>query len=318
MGVSIRDRAAPFAHYLARVRGLSEHTVTAYAKDVRQFAAWVKSERGAEVAAGDVDHVLVRAFLGALRQRGYASRTVARKLASLRAFFRYLLREALIEGDPTGVLRAPRAPRRLPAFFSEEEMRAVLEEQEDSFLGRRDRAILELLYSTGIRLAELVGMTLVDLDLREGMIRVLGKGRKERILPLGRRAASALETYLPERSECLRRTSKQGEKALWVGRRGTALTGRSVQRMVRTRLGAVSSLRKVSPHMIRHTFATHMLEHGADLRAVQELLGHESLSTTQIYTHVTTERLKEVYRQAHPRAGEEYRPKKPAGGEEPG
>ncbi len=309
MNQSIRYHVSLFAEHMATVRGLSPHTITAYAKDVRQFASWVKFQTGGETDPADVDHTLLRSFLGTLRRRGYASGTVARKLASLRAFFRYLHNSGVIEQDPATLLHSPRKSHRLPSFFSREEMAAALQKPDgDPFLVARDRAILEFLYSTGVRLAELVGLNVEDVDRRDRTARVAGKGSKERITPIGGPALEALDDYLAARAELLRKRENSTTGALWLNRSGTRLSGRSVQRMVRRYMRTVTEQDKVSPHVIRHTFATHLLEGGADLRAVQELLGHESLSTTQIYTHLTTDRLKQVYRQAHPRADKEYRP----------
>lgn len=309
MNQPLRDHVDRFAAYLAEVRALSPHTVTAYRKDVRQFAAWLKSRTGRDPAPGEVDHAAIRAFLGALRRRGYASSTVARKLGSLRAFFGYLHRARMIGEDPSKLLRSPRTPQHLPSFLSEEEIASALASAPaGDFLERRDLAIVEVLYSTGIRLSELVGMDLEDLSLSGRTIRVLGKGGKERIVPCGGPALEAVERYLSDREEIVRRAGVPREQALWVNRRGGRLTGRTVQRNVRRFLGGVTERTKVSPHVVRHTFATHMLDNGADLRAVQELLGHQSLSTTQVYTHLTTDRLKKVYRRAHPRAGEEAPP----------
>ncbi len=310
MGQSIREQIESFAEYLTRVRSLSPHTVTAYTKDIRQFSAWLRSTAGREPHPREIDHVLLRSFLGMLRRRGYSSGTVARKLASLRAFFRYLQHRGEIEEDPAALLRSPRATQRLPVFFSREEMIAALIAPEgNSLQAVRDRAILEFLYSTGVRLSELTGLDLKDVDLRDRSARVRGKGRKERITPFGEAAFATLEEYLKTRVELIRKKEEPDVEALWLNRSGRRLSGRSVQGMVRRYLRQVSEREKVSPHVIRHTFATHMLDGGADLRAVQELLGHESLSTTQVYTHLTTDRLKQVYRQAHPRAEEEYRPK---------
>jgi len=310
MGQSIREQIESFAEYLTRVRSLSPHTVTAYTKDIRQFSAWLLSTEGMELHPREIDHVLLRSFLGMLRQRGYSSGTVARKLASLRAFFRYLQHLGEIEEDPAALLRSPRATQRLPVFFSKEEMiAALIAPVGNSLQAVRDRAILEFLYSTGVRLSELTGLDLKDVDLRDRSARVMGKGRKERITHFGEAAYAALEEYLKTRVELIRKKEEPDVEALWLNRSGGRLSGRSVQGMVRRYLRQVSEREKVSPHVIRHTFATHLLDGGADLRAVQELLGHESLSTTQVYTHLTTDRLKQVYRQAHPRAEEEYRPK---------
>jgi integrase/recombinase XerC len=300
MSHPLRDQVDRFG------RALSPNTVTAYCKDVRQFAAWLRSRTGCDLEAGDVDHTLIRAFLGALRQRGYASSTVARKLGSLRAFFGYLARAELIRDDPSVLLRSPKSPQRLPTYLTEEEMATTLASAPaGSFLERRDLAIVELLYSTGIRLSELVGMDVDDFSFSERTIRVMGKGGKERIVPCGSHAQEAVERYLADRNETVHRVEQPDQVALWINQRGGRLSGRTVQRNVRRFLGSVTDRTRVSPHTIRHTFATHMLDHGADLRAVQELLGHESLSTTQIYTHLTTDRLKTIYQKAHPRAGEE-------------
>ena len=310
MGLSFREHIAAFSEYLIQIRALSPHTVTAYSKDIRQFAAWMRSTKGRELPPGKIDHTLLRSFLGMLRRRGYSSGTVARKLASLRAFFRYLQRDGVIEVDPASLLRSPRTPQHLPVFFSRDEMiSAIIAPQGDSLQAVRDRAILEFLYSTGVRLSELTGLDLADVDFVDRSARVRGKGRKERITPIGGPALEALKEYLKTRAELIRKKEKPDEQAVWLNRSGTRLSGRSIQNMVRRYLRMVSEREKVSPHVIRHTFATHLLDGGADLRAVQELLGHESLSTTQVYTHLTTDRLKQVYKQAHPRAEAEYRPK---------
>jgi len=315
--VPIRDLTADFGEHLRAVRGLSEHTVTAYERDVRQFAAWARSARGAEPRPREVDHVMLRSFLGALRRRGYAPRTVGRKLASLRAFWRWLLAIGAVTEDPASLLQSPRTPHRLPRFLSRAEMDAVLADSgaaasgsgtEPGFADLRGRALIEFLYSTGIRLAELTALDCDAVDRVERTVRVAGKGRKERIVPVGRPALTALDDWLEARGELLRERGRSAEKAIWINRSGNRLSGRGVQRIVRSRLRLVSERAHLSPHVLRHSFATHLLDAGADLRAVQELLGHESLSTTQIYTHLTTDRLKEVYRQAHPRAEGEYRP----------
>ncbi len=315
--VPLRELCGAFGEYLSTVRDLSPHTVTAYVRDVRQFAAWAKSVRGAEPRPVEVDHILLRSFLGTLRRRGYAPRTVGRKLASLRAFWRWMLGAGVVDEDPASLLHTPRTPRRLPVFLSRAEMDAALRTAGPAagtdFASVRARALIEFLYSTGIRLSELTGLDCNAVDPEERTVRVSGKGRKERIVPVGQMALDALETWLGSRAGLLSRTGRRDETALWLNRRGERLSPRGVQRIVRAELRQVSERARLSPHVIRHSFATHLLDAGADLRAVQELLGHESLSTTQIYTHLTTDRLKEVYRQAHPRSEGEYRCDRPGG-----
>ncbi len=317
MEPTIRELTAAFGEHLTAVRGFSPHTVRAYVRDVRQFAAWARSTRGTEPRLEEVDHVLIRSFLGTLRRRGYAPRTVGRKLASLRAFWRWLRATGRVAEDPAALLRTPRTPRRLPAFLTREEMAEALQTPDagtpdaaSAFQERRARALVEFLYSTGIRLSELTGLDFDGVDRAERTVRVRGKGGKERIVPVGRAALVALDDWLEARAGLLREKGRTNEPALWINRSGTRLSGRGVQRIVGRRLRRVSERAHLSPHIIRHSFATHLLEAGADLRAVQELLGHESLSTTQIYTHLTTDRLREVYRQAHPRAEGEYDPEK--------
>jgi tyrosine recombinase XerC len=309
MSQTLRDLIDPFTEYLESVRVLSKHTVTAYSKDVRQFASWMKSHTGKNLSAAEVDHTLLRSFLGTLRSRGYAPGTVSRKLASLRAFFRYLQHTGMTDHDPASLLQSPRIPQRLPTYFTRSEMAEALKgDSGDDFQLVRDRAILEFLYSTGIRLTELIELNLESVDRRDRTVTIAGKGKKVRITPVGGPALKALDDYLRVRSELLADKKRRGVVALWINRSGNRLSGRSVQRMVRRYLSNITDRKKVSPHVIRHSFATHLLEAGADLRAVQELLGHESLSTTQLYTHLTTERLKKVYEKAHPRADREYRP----------
>ncbi len=281
-------------------RNLSHHTVRAYARDLDQFRAFlVETAHTKEPQASDVTPRAVRLFVGWLVSARFARRSIQRKLAALRAFARHLVVSGLVQADPTAGLSAPRPEKRLPSFLRLKEVELLFRDPpEPTPAGLRDRAILELLYSTGIRLSELVGLTTDSIDLRGGVVRVRGKGNKERIVPVGRAATAAIRDYLKRRSDG--RTGRG--RPLFLNARGGRLSARSVQRIVARRLAQVSEARHLSPHVLRHTFATHLLNAGADLRAVQELLGHASLSSTQIYTHVTTDRLKEVYRKAHPRA----------------
>ncbi len=281
-------------------RNLSEHTIAAYRCDVDQFLEFLTEiAHSDEPTVQDLTPRIVRRFVSFMTASRFARRSIRRKLASVRAFTRFLISGEYLSADPTAGISAPKVMKRLPAFLSEREMSLLfIVPPESGTTELRDRAILETLYGTGIRLSELVTLRTGDVDHRGATLRVMGKGRKERIVPLGRAAGDAIREYL---------ASKEGktrtlQDPLFEGRQGKAVSARTVQRLVKKRLGEVSEIHRLSPHVLRHTFATHMLNAGADLRAVQELLGHASLSSTQIYTHVTTERLKEVYRKAHPRA----------------
>jgi integrase/recombinase XerC len=244
-----------------------------------------------------------------LQRDGISKRSVARKLSTLRGFFRYLLKKGLIDLDPTTGLQTPKLDKRLPKFLRSPQIDALMRcpDTTDPF-GMRDSALLEVLYAAGVRVSELVGIDLPDLDLRSGEIKVLGKGSKERIVLIGRAAQEALGAYISVGRGTLlaKRRAPVAENALFLNRYGGRLSDRSVSRLLDKYFGMVSDEMKISPHVLRHTFATHMLENGADLRSIQELLGHVSLSTTQVYTHVTRERLKQVYDNAHPRAIEEH------------
>jgi integrase/recombinase XerC len=308
---------ANWARQLEAVEGLSAHTVKAYVADVRQaldrLAAGLLRERqdslpepldaapaNAALEPVHLDAARVRAYLAFLNASGRSPRSVARKLAALRSFARYLRQRGWLEADPTAAVRAPRAGRRLPRFVPEEDLLRLLEGSwEDSPRGRRDRAVFELLYGTGMRLSELVGLDREDVDLRARTARVLGKGSKERIVIFGGAAREALLAHMEE----LRRSGEPSAGPLFPGRRGR-ISPRSVQRLVKARLSSLSRSSGHSPHALRHSFATHMLDHGADIRVIQELLGHASLSTTQVYTHVSIETLRKAFHDAHPRARE--------------
>ncbi len=281
-------------------RNLSEHTIAAYRRDLGQFELFLTDmARDEKPTSRHFTPATVRRFVAALAASKYARRSVQRKLAAVKSFARYLVSRKILETNPTAGLSAPRPEKRLPSFLTRREIDLLFDTPpEDKPADLRDRAILELLYSTGLRLSELVGLTKGRVDLSSGLVRVMGKGGKERLVPVGRAAVAAIERYLAAREDVPR---GRGEP-LFTNGRGERLSGRTVQRMVSRRLGQVSEARQLSPHVLRHTFATHMLNAGADLRAVQELLGHASLSSTQIYTHVSTERLKKIYRKSHPRA----------------
>ena len=293
----MKQAIAGFLRHLDRERNASEHTCRAYRKDLEQFDTHARSQLGREVAPRDVDHLLIRSFLARLHERGLKKTSAARKLAALRTFFRYLCREGVLEKNPARALLSPRTERRIPVHLEESEVAALLDVPGEGLAPARAKAMLELFYGTGIRCGELVGLDLDDVDMSSRMVRVLGKGRKERVVPFGRPAAEALKRYAVHRDATRPRTA-----ALFVNKRGGRLTDRFVRYVVAERVLQVAGLKRISPHALRHSFATHLLERGADLRAIQELLGHASLSTTQRYTHVNTRHVLDVYRKTHPRA----------------
>ena len=293
---------AAFVDFLALNRNASPHTVEAYRRDILQYLGSVGRLKGRAVdqlQPADLDLTSVRAFLGELHKQGQARASAARKLSALRAFGRYLRRERLVDTEPAALAAAPKREQRIPAHLSVEEMARLLEMPDCSTaLGRRDRAILELFYASGLRLSELVGLDLEDLNLSARMVRVMGKGRKERLVPFNTAARNAIAVWLKDRAALLRGAGDP----LFLNARGARLTGRSVQRLVARYVSGCSARFGISPHALRHSFATHLLQYGADLRAIQELLGHVQLSTTQRYTHVNLAQLQEAYRRAHPRA----------------
>ncbi|MDI6827681.1 MAG: tyrosine recombinase XerC [Armatimonadota bacterium] len=297
-----------FINHLQAVRNASPNTVRGYSTDIKQFLAFL-SDEGLGTDPSDVDSKVIRRYMARLHRLGVGKTSSARKLSALRTFFKYLVRKGLIDSNPTTGLSAQKLDKKLPKFLREEQIEALMQKPNLSDpIGLRDRAILEVLYATGARVSEIVGINIQHLDLNRGEIRVFGKGSKERITFIGRAAQEAIGAYINFGRGKLLAKRKDGasENALFLNRFGSRLTTRSVHRLIDKYFTDVSEEIKVSPHVLRHTFATHMLEHGADLRSIQELLGHSSISTTQIYTHVTSERLKEIYDQAHPRAkGEE-------------
>ena len=299
-GPSGQKLADKFLRHLSDVRQLSPHSTRAYAQDIGQFLRFLR-ERGRPDPA-KVDRLAIRAFLAALRSADYSARTVARKLASLRAWYKYLCREGFCATNPIVAVRTPRLERRLPNVLSSAEVAALLAAPDPSTtMGLRDRALLETLYSTGLRASELMSLDVEGVDFVSEIVRVVGKGRKERICPLGSHAVAAMDAYLLARGISKSRAAFT-RQPLWVSRLGTRLTTRSLQRVLEKHIAVAGLSRRATPHTLRHSFATHLLERGADLRSVQELLGHASIVSTQIYTHLTTQRLKEVYEKAHPRA----------------
>jgi integrase/recombinase XerC len=331
----MRSQLHGFLDYLRLNRNASDHTVAAYDSDVSQFLAFASQDRGKplpDLQPDDLDLGTIRAFMAELHRQGHARASVARKLSALRTFGRYLRREGWIEGDPAGLAIAPRREQKVPAHLTVDEMARLLEMPDIATpLGRRDRAILELFYASGLRLSELVALDLDDVNLSARMVRAMGKGAKERLVPFNTTAGAAVRAWLKDRLSLVnsqvptpnsrplksratsrhanaptrtRRTSGRADgEPLFVNFRGSRLTGRSVQRLVARYVAQCSTRFGISPHALRHSFATHLLQRGADLRAIQELLGHVQLSTTQRYTHVNAAQLLEVYRKSHPRAG---------------
>ena len=327
----MRDHLKAFLAFLELNRHVSPHTVRAYDSDITQYLAWVASDKDRKISQltpPDLDLMSVQSHLADLGKAGKARSSVARKLSALRTFVKYLRREDLIEHDPTARAVAPKRDQTLPTHLSEPEVARLIEMPSTADpLGRRDRAILELFYASGLRLSELVGIDMEDLNLSGRMVRVMGKGSKERLLPFNQSALAALRAWIADRAAIVTRVEQsRKQKAegtrqkakpsrpqsfkpsspqadpLFVNYRGTRLTGRSVDRMLRRYVALCSTRLGISPHALRHSFATHLLQRGADLRAIQELLGHSRLSTTQRYTHVNAAQLIEVYRKSHPRA----------------
>lgn len=289
-----------FLEHLAYEKRASALTVQAYRSDLAQFASFLQEELGLGDPA-DATGKAVRAWMMHLMESGVGGRSVNRKLSALRAYYRFARTVGAVEKDPTALIEPPKTPKRLPEFVGEEQMRQLLDGMPwpEGFIGLRDRVMMELLYGTGMRLAELVGLTPKDVDLRRATVRVLGKRNKERIIPLAGPLVDLLRKYVAARQDI---DVGPGDYLL-VRMDGNQLPRRSVQSLVAHYLSAVTTQQKKSPHVLRHTFATHLLEHGADLNAVKELLGHASLAATQVYTHNTVERLKQAHRQAHPRGG---------------
>lgn len=295
-----------FTAFLAKERNDSPHTVTAYARDVSEFADFCGRFYGGAWTWAGVDRLAIRGFLGSLQQRGLGKRSIARALSALRTFYRFMNVTQGIEVNPAKAARTPKLDKTLPAFLDKAEMEQLFADAETraaagGFREARDLAILELFYSTGMRLSELAGLNDQDLDLVGDQVKVRGKGKKERLLPVGGHAGRALRAYF-RRRDLLLGAIGGDRRAVFLNQRGKRITTRGVQLAVKLALSGLARGRDLHVHSLRHSFATHLLDAGADLRAVQELLGHSSLSTTQVYTHTSVERLKQVYTQAHPRA----------------
>jgi len=299
-----------FLEHLRYERNVSAHTLRNYASDLEQFLNHIappdtKSGKRQTPEIKTIDHLTIREWLAQLHSAQKKKASIARKLAALRTFFQFLVREGLLESNPAKLVSTPRLEKKLPKHLSIEEVTRFIETPDpETDLGKRDRAMLELMYATGIRVAELTTLDLRDIDFRNQLIRVTGKRRKQRIVPFGDPAANAIRTYLDIRETFLFHApvSKRDEEALFLNYQGTRITTRSVGRMVEKYIKICAGIHQISPHALRHSFATHLLDSGADLRDIQELLGHARLSTTQVYTHVSMEKLIEVYDKAHPKA----------------
>lgn len=283
-----------FINYLRDEKNASCHTLINYKLDLEQFKNFAK-----DIDIDKVDYITLRGYLAYLKKQGSSKRTVARKLSSIRSFFKFLCRDGYLKTNPALSLSGLKLDRRLPSFLTVTEIERLIDFPRNTASDLRDRAILETLYSTGIRVSELVGMDIEDIDFIGGSLRVYGKGKKERLLPIGEHALKAIDEYLKVRNQ---KPETRQREALFLNRRGGRLSARSVERILNKYIRIAGLKQGVSVHTLRHSFATHLLDRGADLRSVQELLGHASLSTTQVYTHLTAERLKAAYDKSHPRA----------------
>ncbi|HIU64717.1 MAG TPA: tyrosine recombinase XerC [Candidatus Avacidaminococcus intestinavium] len=295
-------RITEFLNYLALEKNCSELTIINYETDIQLFKEFL-TKRLITFTWQDISVLDIRAYLTYLDDKKYARRTIARRISSLRSFYKYLVRENVVGVNPFVGVKTPKLDKRLPVFLEEVEITELLSLPKKDELGLRDRALLELLYATGCRVSEAVGLTINNVDIGNNYVLLLGKGNKERIVPIGKLASNAITEYLKfSRAVILEQKKAAKHDFLFINYRGTKLSARSVRRILDKYIVDLSLRKRISPHVIRHTFATHLLEHGADLRAVQELLGHANLSTTQIYTHVTTDRISSVYNKTHPRA----------------
>jgi len=279
--------------YLEIERNYSSHTILNYRLDLQDFRKFI-----GEMDLEKIDYLTLRKYLAVLKEKNLSARTVGRRLSSLRSFFKFLTREGYLKANPILVLSSPKLEKHLPSFMTEEEVAKLIEsafpKSELDERGLRDRAILETFYSSGLRISELVGLDIEDIDFIGGIVKVMGKGKKERIVPIGDTAISSIRKYLDKR--------KKQNEALFLSKNGSRISTRGVWNIVEKYINLAGLKQGISPHTFRHSFATHLLNRGADLRTVQELLGHANLSSTQIYTHLTTERLKSVYDKAHPHA----------------
>ena len=304
----MNELIARYVNYLRYERNASPHTIRNYESDLRQFRDYLAGGNPeATVDAGAIDALRIRGYLAHLFEREKKKTSIARKLAAVRAFYKFLAKEGVLEANPASTVSTPKLDKTLPRIMTEEEMNNFLNRVAEAVpsgepMMRRDRAILELLYASGLRVSELAGLDLRSVNFGDGMLLVRGKGRKERIVPFGSKARQALDDYLPVRGKILVEAKKRGETALFLNTQGARLTTRSVDRLLKKYVGMFGPNVKVSPHSMRHAFASHLLTEGADLRTIQEMLGHKSLATTQKYTQVSIKQLIDVYDKTHPKA----------------
>lgn len=293
-----------FLTYLEKEKKYSKHTILSYEDDLNQLSAFLSRHFSEDYELNQIDNLTIRLFLGELVDLKLAKKSIARKLSSVKSFFRYLTKLKIIRTNPAVNISSPKIPRNLPSFLDESSITKMMDLPDiNTVTGLRDKAMLELLYSTGIRLQELISLNLSDINWNKSTVKVTGKGRKVRILPLGSQARESLKKYIERREELYSDfTAQDFKNSLFLSNRGKRMYPKGVYNIVSYYIEKVSDIEKKSPHVIRHTFATHLINRGADIKAVKELLGHESLSTTQIYTHLTIDHLKKVYNQAHPKS----------------
>jgi len=301
----IKEYINIFKYFLKNEKNYSNNTINSYENDLIQFYHYLRIIFSKNLKIEGITYYVLRKYIVYLKENKYSRRSISRKISSVRSFFKYLFKERIIDSNPTINLVTPKIDKKLPYFLYIQEINKLIEAPpKDKLQGIRDKVILEILYGTGIRVSELVGLNINDIDLIEKTIRVFGKGSKERILPLSNPCINAIYNYLDVRKIYNKKSGfkLKNDKALLLNRFGGRLTARSIRRVINKYMKITGLNKKISPHVLRHSFATHLLSGGADLRSVQELLGHESLSTTQIYTHITKERLKEIYKKSHPRS----------------
>ncbi|HMM05332.1 MAG TPA: tyrosine recombinase XerC [Clostridiales bacterium] len=296
----MENRFSDYLAYLLGEKNASPHTVTAYRKDIEDYFAFLAKQ---QIPAEQADHLLIRRYMMELQKNGISKNSMARKMSSIRSYYRYLVRENVIEDNPLTLVSSPKETKRLPKFVHYEDLKELFELPDNSPAGLRDRAMMELLYGGGLRVSEMCSLKLNQLIFPIRSVKVMGKGKKERLVPLGDYALKALTAYLEKGRPQLVKIDHEEEQGVFLNQRnGHALTDRAVRDVLDKYVGRLSKTLKVSPHMLRHSFATHMLENGADIRIIQELLGHERLSTTQIYTHITKSHMMEIYKESHPRS----------------